>query len=264
MVTEPQKFESESSEEYERKYADRIGRPLADKMLDQVPIQDVCRLLDVACGTGIVTRVAAERVGAEGSIIGIDIDPDMLAVARTVEPKGGARIEWHQGDAVEMPFEDRDFDMVLCQNGLQFFHDRSAVLREIHRVLKEGGHLGVCVWASIEKNPYNLAKAEALGRQVSAEREEKERSKTPLALGEASELQNIIEGARFRDVEIQELELEVNWGEPGNVVTIESFPDLDKEVAKRVVRDVHETLRIYATPDGSVIPGRFNLARARK
>jgi ubiquinone/menaquinone biosynthesis C-methylase UbiE len=264
MVTEPQKFEGKSSEEYERKFADRIGRPLTNKILDQVPIQHGCRLLDVACGTGIVTRVATERVGAEGSIIGIDINPDMLAVARSLEPKGGARIEWHQGDAMEMPFEDRYFDLVLCQNGFQFFHDRSAVLQEIHRVLKEGGHLGVCVWATIERNPYNLAKAEALRRRVSSEREEKERSKTPFALGEASELQKIIEGAGFRDVEIQELELEVNWGELKNLVTIESFSDLDKEVAKKVVLDVHETLRIYATPDGSVIPGRFNLARAQK
>lgn len=264
MHTEQHKFEGKGPEEYERKSAGRIGRPLANIILDQVPIQDGLRLLDVACGTGIVTRVAAERVGADSSIVGIDINPYMLAVARSLEPKGGARIEWHQGNAVEMPFDDGEFDLVLCQNGLQYFPDQPAVLREMHRVLKEGGSLGVCVWASIEYNPYSLAKSEALGRQVSSEREKRERNRTPFALGDVSELKILIEGAGFRDIEIQERELKVNWGNLDEVVTIESFSDLDQEIAEKVVRDVHETLRIYTTEEGSVIPGRFNLALARK
>jgi ubiquinone/menaquinone biosynthesis C-methylase UbiE len=264
ISTEQHKFEGEGPKLYEQKTAGHIGRPLANIILVPLPIKNGYRILDVACGTGIVTRVVAERVGAESSIIGLDINPDMLTVARSLEPKGGARIEWHEGDAAEMPFEDGEFDLALCQNGLQFFPKKTAVLSEMCRVLKEEGHLSVCVWGSIEYNPYSLAKAEALGRQVSSELEEKERRRTPFALCDAGELRDLVEGAGFRDVEIQESELEVTWRNLDEVVSIESFPDLEKEVAEKVVRDVHEALRVYNTPNGIVIPGRFNLALARK
>lgn len=264
MSSEQHKFEGQGPKIYERRSAGRIGHPLANIILDQVPMQNGWRVLDVACGTGIVTRVAAERVGADSAIHGIDLNADMLAVAKSLEPTGGARIEWHEGQAAELPFEDEQFDLVTCQNGLQFIPDRAAALSEMHRVLIVGGHLAACVWGSIEHNPYSLTKAQVLGRLVGPEREAVERRRTPFALSEASALRALIEGAGFQEVDIQETGWEFNWGNLAEVVTVDSLPDLDREVAEKVVGDVLKKLSVYKAVDGWVIPVRFNLALARK
>jgi ubiquinone/menaquinone biosynthesis C-methylase UbiE len=106
----------------------------------------------VACGTGIVARLAANRVRA-GRIVGLDINSGMLATARSVTQRNGPSIEWCVASALDMPFPDRAFDLVLCQLGLQFFPDRLAALRECWRVLKLDGRLALNVYASIEQNP---------------------------------------------------------------------------------------------------------------
>jgi ubiquinone/menaquinone biosynthesis C-methylase UbiE len=98
------------------------------------------RVLDVACGTGVVARLAAERVGPTGTVVGLDINPGMLAVARAATPPGTA-IDWHQAPAHAAPLPDGGFDVVVCQLGLQFFPDRAAALREMHRVLAPGARV---------------------------------------------------------------------------------------------------------------------------
>src|SRR3546814_10148611 len=98
------------------------------------------RVLDVACGTGVVTRLASEQVGATGAVAGLDVNPGMLAVARAATPEGMS-IEWHEANAEAMPLPDASFDVVLCQLGLQFMPDRQAALREMRRVLVDGGRL---------------------------------------------------------------------------------------------------------------------------
>ena len=95
-------------------------------------------MLDVACGTGVVTRLAAERVGG-AAVVGADVHPGMLAVARKADPDGA--IEWLEARAEALPLEDATFDVVLCQIGLQFFGDRRVALREMHRVLRPGGRV---------------------------------------------------------------------------------------------------------------------------
>jgi SAM-dependent methyltransferase len=97
-------------------------------------------VLDVACGTGVVTRAAAEQVGPTGSVTGIDIAPDMIAVAKTV-PAGGAPITWQEADAASLPLPDEFYDVGLCQMGLMFMKDRAGALRELHRVLTPGGRV---------------------------------------------------------------------------------------------------------------------------
>ena len=97
------------------------------------------RVLDVACGTGGVTRRVAQAVGAAGKVVGIDVNEGMLSMART-EPQrhDGPPIEWRHSDAVALPFPHAAFDVVLCQYGLEFFADRAAGLREMARVLVPG------------------------------------------------------------------------------------------------------------------------------
>jgi len=156
-------------------------------------------VLDVACGTGIVAHHAAEHIGPGGTIVGIDLNPGMLAVARSMASP--TPIEWHEGRAESLLFADAVFTIVYCQLGLQFFPDQPAALREMHRVLVPGGRLGLLVWRPIQYSPGFVALRDALERHVSAEAVAFMRA--PFALGDAEELRALIAGAGFHDVMIQ-------------------------------------------------------------
>jgi SAM-dependent methyltransferase len=135
-----ERYGGNAAENYERYFVPAIGAPLAADLVEVAALGAGERVLDLACGTGIVARLAAERVGPTGSVAGLDVNPGMLAVARSVADPGAA-IEWHRSDAQATPFPDDAFDAALCQLGLQFFADRSAALREVRRVLAPGGRL---------------------------------------------------------------------------------------------------------------------------
>lgn len=259
MSTEQHKFQDAGPEAYERKSVARVFGPLAIEFLKHFPVQEGERVLDVACGTGIVARNVAIQVGPKGHVKGIDLNPGMLKVAKSLEPSEGAKIEWHEGDATKLPFEEDEFDVVLCQQGLQFFSDKLSAIGEMFRVLAEGGRVGICIGRSIEHAPYNLAKAEALGRHVGPEAEEKERNRTPFSLGRSEALFELILGAGFKDVQIQQLEFTSNMGLLDETVNEASFPDLDSEIAAKVVSDVHETLQPYVSNGYLYAPVKFNL-----
>jgi ubiquinone/menaquinone biosynthesis C-methylase UbiE len=107
------------------------------------------RVLDVGCGTGALARAAAERVGPNGAVVGLDRNEGMLAVARRL----GRDIEWRQGMAEALPFPDASFAAVVSQFSLMFFEDRETALREMWRVIKPGGRLAVAVWDAVERTP---------------------------------------------------------------------------------------------------------------
>lgn len=131
-------FGGPPAENYHRFFVPAIGLPVAKDLVAKAELQPGQRVLDVACGTGVVTRLAAERVGFAGSVAGLDLNPAMLAVARS-QTSPDAPIEWYEASAESMPLGDRSFDLVLCQMGLQFVPDKLAALREMCRVLDIGG-----------------------------------------------------------------------------------------------------------------------------
>jgi ubiquinone/menaquinone biosynthesis C-methylase UbiE len=118
------------------------------------------RVLDVACGTGVLARDLAGRVGASGSVTGLDPSAGMLAVARERAPN----VDWRRGTAESLPFEAGSFDAVVSQFGLMFFTDPPRAVGEMLRVLKPGGRLAVAVWGAIENNPLYEAEVELLAR----------------------------------------------------------------------------------------------------
>jgi ubiquinone/menaquinone biosynthesis C-methylase UbiE len=126
-------------ENYQRYFVPVIAQPLAETLIGRADLQAGDRVVDIACGTGVVARLAAERVGPTGAVAGVDLNPGMLAVARTVPAPGP--LAWHEASADSLPFEDESQDVVLCQMGLQFFPDKIAALTEARRVLTSGGHL---------------------------------------------------------------------------------------------------------------------------
>ena len=140
---------AEQAEMYEHEFVPAIFAQWAGPLLDAAEVGPGQRVLDVACGTGILARTAADRVRPDGTVVGVDINPDMLAVARRVRPE----IEWRQGDAADLPFADDTFDAVLCQSALMFFPDATRALHEMGRVCRPAGVVGVQVYSSLGAQP---------------------------------------------------------------------------------------------------------------
>jgi ubiquinone/menaquinone biosynthesis C-methylase UbiE len=168
MNTEEQwQVSKEAAEAYERHVARYILGPWAPLLVDAARLAPGEHVLDVACGTGVVARVAAQRVGVTGRVIGIDLNPGMIAVARTLARPSGAPIEWLERSALDLGIEHGCVDAVLCQQGLQFFPDKPRAMREMRRVLRPGGRLALSVWNST--GCYNTAVGAALAEFVSGE-----------------------------------------------------------------------------------------------
>ena len=148
-------MDSDSSEIYERYIVPTWMTDLTSDLIDAGGVCPKKRVLDVACGTGIVARKAAGIVGPYGRIAAVDLNEGMLRVAsRCAEQEGANGIEWYQSDVTSMPFESGVFDTVLCQQGLQFFPDKEAALWEMKRVLAPQGMLALNVWGRPENSPH--------------------------------------------------------------------------------------------------------------
>jgi ubiquinone/menaquinone biosynthesis C-methylase UbiE len=142
-------YAGSATENYERYFVPAIGGPLADQLVAAAALRPGERVLDVACGTGIVARLAADRVGPAGKVAGADVNPGMLAVARAAAAASGrTSIQWYETAAEAMPLPDAAYDVVFCQLALQFFSDKIAALREMRRVLVPGGRAYATVPAS--------------------------------------------------------------------------------------------------------------------
>lgn len=183
-------------ENYERFFVPVLGEPIAQGLVRKAALRPGERVLDVACGTGIVARLASQRVGESGSVTGLDINPGMLAVARSVAPPDPDRpIEWIESGAEAMPLQDEAFDAVLCQMGLQFMEDKSAALKEIYRVLVAGGRLFLNVPGPAGDLFANLS--EVLGRHIGPEAAGFVHH--VFSLNDSGMIRNLLTGAGFRD-----------------------------------------------------------------
>ncbi len=165
MSDEHWQLQGSAAELYQRYLVPAITTKWAEDLVDRAQACPGEGVLDVACGTGVVARLAAKRV-RNRQVTGLDLNPGMLAVARGV-PSEGAPITWIEGSALDLPFPLDSFDVVLCQLGLQFFPDQQRGLREMGRVLRNSGRVALSVYSSIERTPganaFVLALDEILG-----------------------------------------------------------------------------------------------------
>jgi SAM-dependent methyltransferase len=170
------------------------------RLADAASLKPGDRVLDVACGTGIVAREAARRVGETGSVAGVDRNPGMLAVARREAPG----IDWREGLAEDLPFDEGSFDAALCQFGLMFFDDRVAALKEMARVVRPGGRIVVAVWDSLDRTPGYAAVTGLLQRLFGDEVAGAMRA--PFVLGEPEDVMALFADAGLSSADLMTIE----------------------------------------------------------
>jgi len=188
---------------YERELVPAVFGPWAPILIELVDPKPGDRVIDIACGTGIVAGLAAAKVGPTGIVAGVDLNPGMLSVARTLRSSDdAASVRWQEASADRLPFPDGSFDIAYCQLGLQFFADRPAALREMRRVLSSTGQLALMVWCSIRESPGFEAFAEILERNVSPAAATIMRA--PFTLANAEELRRLVAAADFRDIKVHQ------------------------------------------------------------
>lgn len=182
---------------YEALHVPALFKQWCPRVLDAAGVARDDRVLDVACGTGVLAREAAVRVGPAGSVAGVDPGHGMLAVAKELAPS----IEWQECAAESLPYPDRSFDAVVSQFGLMFFSDRAQALREMIRVLKPGARLAVAVWDSLEKSEAYPEEVELLQRL--AGKAAADALRAPFVLGDKADLIALFEASAVESVGVE-------------------------------------------------------------
>jgi ubiquinone/menaquinone biosynthesis C-methylase UbiE len=196
-------YSGNAAENYERYFVPTIGTAWADVLLDVADLNAGERVLDAACGTGVITRRAAAAVGESGRVVGLDLNPGMLAVGRTAVP---AAAEWIEASAESIPCPDASFDVVICSLGLQFVVDQPAAVGEFHRVLTSGGRVAIGTGGRIPD--VFEALAQALARHIAPEAAGFMRQ--VFTLHDPDRLRGLLTGAGFTQVS--------TWAQPRRVV----------------------------------------------
>ena len=264
---EPWHLSAEAAELYERYVARYILGPWAPLLVDAACLAAGERVLDVACGTGVVTRAAAKRVGPAGQVIGVDLNPGMIGVARSLTAPPGAPIEWLERSALDLQLANASVDVVLCQQGLQFFADRALAMQEMRRVLVHGGRLALSVWTGA--GIYNSAVGEALARFMCEEAAVRFCASRHVPAEE--ELRRLATEVRFSDVEVRVSRIKVHLPRLDkftldHLAATPVAPVIaaaDPEASNKIGASVMQQLQRYADGDGITYPEETHVLTAR-
>jgi ubiquinone/menaquinone biosynthesis C-methylase UbiE len=260
------------AEAYERVLVPALAVHWAEDLLRRAAPRPGERVLDVACGTGIVARLAAPRVGPTGRVVGVDPMPMMLAVARSAAAAEGVDVDWREGRGEALPVADATFDLVYCQQGLQFFEDRAAGLREMRRALVSGGRVALSVGQAIERHPVHVALDEIFVRHVGAPFF----ARSIFDLGDVDQLRALLEGTGFRDVVIEPFSVTARFPDPAGfvrqqVLGVAAFapavagmdPAVRQAAMATVLAEAEAAVRPYVEDGTLVIPAHAHVAQAR-
>jgi len=259
--------QSSFPEMYEQWLAGPLFRPWAEMTLDEVKLVPGDRVLDIACGTGIVARLASERLGTAGDIVGIDVSPDMLAVARRVAPD----IDWREGNAGALPLRNGEqFDVVICQQGLQFFPDKSTAAAQMRRALKPGGRLAVATWRSDDEIPLFRDLRYIAQRHLGAIADQR------YSFGDAAPLEALLRDAGFHEVRSRTISRAIRFNDGAPLLRLNTMAFVgmsavgkgmgDEErqrVVEAIISDSAPVLQSYTDESGLVFDISTNLATAK-
>jgi ubiquinone/menaquinone biosynthesis C-methylase UbiE len=238
---------------YDEQFVPALFSQWGPVLCDAANIRPGQRVLDVACGTGALTVAAVSRVSPGGAVIGLDANPEMLAVAR----RKHADIEWRDGRAEALPFADASFDAVMSQFGLMFFDDRAAALREMQRVLRPGGHMAVAVCGALERSPGYAALAALLERLFGQRVADAFRA--PFVLGDAAALRALCGDAGIAGANVVQRQGSVRFASIDALVSTERACVwtlgglLDDTQFERLRSEAQDTFRPFVDGTGMVV-----------
>jgi ubiquinone/menaquinone biosynthesis C-methylase UbiE len=258
---------SSFAEMYEHSLVGPLFRPWAEIMLEEVNLTSRDRVLDVACGTGIAARLAKERLGDAGFVAGVDLSPQMLSVARGAGPG----IDWREGSASDLPLhEGEQFDVVLCQQGLQFFPDKPAAARQMRRALAPGGRLGIATWRPIRDMPFVSELHRIAERHLGTIIDQRH------SFGEAAPLEALLHEAGLHDVRVKSMSRTIRFDDGPvfvrmNAMALAGMSPAGKQMSEeergRVVAAIAsasaEVLSSYSNEAGLAFEISTNIATAR-
>ncbi len=238
---------------YEELFVPALFQEWAPRVVAAAYLHPGHRVLDVACGTGVLTREAAACVSPAGSVFGLDPDRGMLTVAASL----AAGIKWCQGTAESLPYRDQSFDAVVSQFGLMFFSDRREALREMLRVLVPGGHLAVAVWDSLASTPAYAAEV-ALLERIAGQRAA-DTLRAPFALGDWEELAALFAGTGAASVAVTTYHGRARFPSIRSMVEADlrgwlavMGVALSEKQIQRMLNEAEQAFRPYVTAEGRV------------
>jgi ubiquinone/menaquinone biosynthesis C-methylase UbiE len=235
------------AESYENYMVPSLFAPWASYLIERANPQLGERVLDIACGTGIVARRIAQRVGSQGIVIGLDVNPDMISMARAVAERDHLAIEWRISPAEQLLFPDESFDLVFCQFGLMFFTDRHAALKEMHRVLRTGGRVVLSVWQGLNRHPFYHTLHKVSQRHLG-----KSSVQAVFSLGDSKELRKLLTDSGFQHVEIEPMSITARFPQSDEFLAWEidvdpaetpALRNLDPEAQQVILAAVHQDMQ---------------------
>lgn len=240
-----------AAEVYDEFFLPALFQEWPDRVLEAAHIEPGQTILDVACGTGVLTLAAAEKVSPNGLVVGLDVNEGMLAVARRKAPG----LDWRHGRAEALPFPEDSFDGVVSQFGLMFFDDHRAAVREMVRVLRPGGRLAVAVWDSLGNTP-GYASVTALLHRLFGDRVA-EALRAPYILGDTQALRSLFSEASLDEVSVK------TYPGTARFPSIDSWmytdvkgwtlaDALDDAQFERLLEEAKQELKVYVGEDGRV------------
>jgi len=252
---------------YERVLVGPLFRPFAQEIIARLEATPSDSLIDIACGTGVVARLARETLGPGPRIVGVDVAPAMLAVARSVGPT----IDWREGTAASLPVNDRErFSLLTCHQGLQFFPDKPAAVGEMRRVLAPGGRVAIATWRSLQEIPVALELNDVAEQHVGTIVDSRH------SFGNADLLKALLVDGGFREVSVETFSHDVTFADGAlfarlNAMAVVGMSEKGKglneaaraQVAGQIAVDSQAVIDRYTKNGACVFPLSTNIALAR-
>lgn len=251
VMSDSGQLTSDAAEVYDEFFLPALFEPWAPSLVAAAQLEEGKRVLDVACGTGALTIQAAKAVEPDGTAVGLDLNPGMLAVARRKAP----HIDWRQAPAEKLPFASASFDAVVSQFGLMFFQDRTAALEEMWRVLRPGGRLAIAVWDSLENAPGYSAVTSLLARLFGNRIADLLRA--PYSLGDMQMLEDLLLDSAILSPKVMRLAGQARFPSIRSWMHTDVrgwtlAGKLDDEQFELLVQEAEKELSGFVTPQGSV------------
>lgn len=261
-------LDGDSATAYERYLVPRFFGRWAERLLAHARVAPGEHVLDAGCGTGVVARTVATRVGPSGRVVGLDLNDGMVDEARRQDVDG--RVQWVSGDLEAMPFAEDTFDVVLAQQALQFVSDRPRVLSEMHRVLRGDGRVALAVMRDTEFNRSYEVLAAALDRH--AGRPVGDMMRSPFAGPDAGTLRAELTAAGFRGVGVRHDVLDVRFPNAAEYLRQEAassplagaLSQLDGAALDALITDLDRLLEPFTDDHGVAFPMETLLVDARR